>query len=143
MIHLTDRLLPTPEQLAHARKWADSSFCAASDEGFMRNFPMFDGWQPADSHATLLRLRNVEPHDDPWVARSKPPRVRRAIFWLLQGGFAHDERVIHFGCGGKIVKMRAGDFVVFDDSKTHWVMSDRVWRGAAIQLNKSTSKDVS
>lgn len=137
MIYLHGRLLPTAEQVAHARKWADGSFCVSSDLGFMSNFPSFDGWKSAEERATLLCLKNVEPHEDPWVGMSKPPRVRRAIFWLLQGGFAHDDKVIHFGCGGKFAKMRAGDFVVFDDSKTHWVMSDRKWRGAAVQLTKA------
>ena len=97
-------------------------------------FPTFEGFRPADKFALLLRLKNVEPHNDPWVGMGSEPRKRRAIFWLLNGGRSSNRRIVHFGCGGKIVTMRPGDFVVFNDARTHWVMSGRVWYGAAAQL---------
>jgi mannose-6-phosphate isomerase-like protein (cupin superfamily) len=134
MIFATGRLKPERFQLEEARKNADGSFCVNYSEQFGTHFPVFEGFTPADS-GILLKLKNVEPHEDPWVSRQKEPRARRSIFWLLEGGGqAGYGSCIHFGCGAKIIKMFPGDFVIFNDSKTHWVMSEKQWRGAAVQL---------
>ncbi len=134
MILHTGYLKPTKEQLVLARKNADSSFCALAGEAFMSDFPTFEGWQNATPTPVLLKLKNVEPHDDPWVSNGSEPRARRAIFWLLEGGKTYHGARIFFGCGGQVIQMKAGDFVVFNDKKTHWVMSDRQWIGASMQL---------
>jgi hypothetical protein len=138
MILLTGFLRPDRSQIDECRVKADGSFCTGSSKGFMKNFPTFDGWVPAEEFATLLKLRNVEPHDDHFVGRGKEPRVRRAIFWLLEGGGQDilDQRLI-FGCGRQHFKMKPGDFVVFNDKIDHWVMSQQMWRGAAVQLVKA------
>lgn len=127
---------PSKIQLMEAKSEADASFCAASSEAFMSVFPQFQGWQSAEKTATLLKLKNVEPHDDPWVSRGGQPKVRRAIFWLMEGGWACSGAGVVFGCGRATVRLVPGDFVVFNDSTTHWVMSNRQWLGASIQLRK-------
>lgn len=138
MIHAIGHLKPTPEQVRHLRKWADDSFCSSSDEAFVQaGFPSFEGWVRPDDTALLLRLKNVEPHSDPWVARGPEPRARRALFWLMEGGGINRQQGVFFGCGRSVKRLRPGDFVVFNDTSTHWVMSDRFWRGAAVQLRRA------
>ena len=138
MIFGTGFLKPTAEQLLHARKNADESFCAVSSEGFIdAGFPTIDGWSRAEATATLLRLKNVEPHDDPWVSMGAEPKSRRAIFWLLEGGRSYSGEGVFFGCGRDVLRLKPGEFVIFSDKVKHWVMSDRVWRGAAVQLRKA------
>lgn len=135
MIIQTGFLQPTKAQLLQARKRADSSFCTLSDDDFVQHFPTFDGWQRADRGTTLIKMKNVEPHDDPWVNGADEPRARRAIFWLLEGRSNYGRSHIYFGCGkSPIITMKPGDFVIFNDKITHWVMSDRQWIGAASQL---------
>lgn len=138
MILETGFLRPTREQIQHLRKNADESFCATSSENFVRaGFPLTYGWINAESTVTLLKLKNVEPHDDPWVSRGAEPRARRSIFWLMEGGQTHSGEGIFFGCGRTSMRLKPGEFVVFNDKITHWVMSNRIWRGAAIQLRKA------
>ena len=136
MILTTGRLQPKTFQLDEARDRGDDSFCTCSSNAFMDNFPSFEGWEAGDTEPILLKLKNVEPHSDVWVGKGSEPRTRRAIFWLLQGGETYSGQGIFFGCGRKHIRMRHGDFVVFNDSISHWVMSNTKWYGAAIQLRK-------
>lgn len=139
----------TREQLVHARKRADESFCATASPVFDdAGLPTFENWKPGCS-TTLLKLANVEPHDDPWVGSHKdvldfnnPPQgfnqfgeplERLAIFWLLEVKSRLHDR-IRFYTEGKWIQLKAGQFVVFDDSKTHAVMAESKWVGAAWQL---------
>jgi hypothetical protein len=136
MILLTGSLTPTKAQLNMARAKADDTFCTIVDAEFMSNFPSFEGFVVA-SAPILLKLKNVEPHNDPWVGNGAEPGVRRAIFWLLEGGGQSAFSLpLVFGCGRKYHKMKPGDFVVFNDVVDHWVMSEKLWRGAAAQLTK-------
>ena len=127
---------PSKKQIVEVRKNADESFCQISTKEFMKPFPSFEGWQCAEESATLLALKNVEPHDDPWVSRGREPRVRRALFWLLDGGQTFNGEGVFFGCGRESVRIKPGEFVVFNDTLKHWVMSNKKWFGAAIQLSK-------
>lgn len=145
MIFDHGKLMPSREQIAHAQKNADDSFCTSSCDDFNLDIPDTGDWKIAGK-GVLLRLRNVEPHDDPWVSDGKDPRARRALFWLIsvsdragQGRTGFNQSKLDdvwFGCGGKQIKMHVGDWVLFDDSKKHWVMSDHFWRGASWQLRK-------
>lgn len=128
MIYTTGHLTPQRHQIDEARVKADDSFCVGFSEEFEKFFPTFDGFMPDDT-GILLKMKNVEPHEDDWVG-GNVPKTRRALFWLLEGG---GQKLV-FGCGAKHIKMGPGDFVVFDDRKTHWVMSEKLWRAAAAQL---------
>lgn len=146
MIHDKGFLSITEAQRAEIMKNADESFCVRSSKGFNELKPKIDGWEYAGD-AVLLRLRNVEPHDDPWVSDGPDPRYRRALFWLmgeskrLKTGQARFNQLrcdgIWFGCGKDQIKLKPGEWVLFDDSKKHWVMSDYIWRGASWQMRKS------
>mgnify|MGYP001145119447 CR=1 FL=1 len=136
MIFTTGRLNPSKHHLLEARQKADSTFCVSASDEFMQDFPTVLGWKPAGMTATLLKLKCVEPHDDPFVGGGEEPTVRRAIFWLLRGGGIDYRQPLIFGCGAMSVKMRPGNYVVFDDTITHWVMSEKVWYGAALQLRE-------
>jgi len=148
MIYGTGNLMPHSLQLAHARKFADDSFCVSVDDEFNNlPIPKIEGLENSGS-GILLRLKNVEPHDDPWVENSSAPRARRALFWMLDvstraGGSSLDRTrlsSIWFGCGGQQVELKVGDWVLFNDAKKHWVMSDHIWRGASWQLQKAVTK---
>jgi hypothetical protein len=139
VILATGHLNPERFQIDEGRLKADGSFCSCSSEKFMSNFPQFEGFTSANDAPILLKLRNVEPHDDPWVGPGKEPRTRRAVFWLLEGGGSTSSTFtcpVIFGCGRQFKSMKPGDFVVFNDRITHWVMSEKLWRGAAVQLRK-------
>ena len=145
MIFETGHFDPSLEQVAHALKHSDDSFCVQSSEGFNKSIPNTGEWKIVNK-GILLRLRNVEPHDDPWVSDGSNPQVRRALFWLIhvsgrnvQRRFYNQTKVddVWFGCGKSQIKMKVGDWALFDDSKKHWVMSDHIWRGASWQLRKN------
>jgi hypothetical protein len=134
MIYATGSHPLLKSQVQELMKRADDSFCVNSSDEFMISFPVVEGWEPAEMNATLLRLKCVEPHDDPFVGADEEPKVRRAIFWLVRGGGIGRNTPLIFGCGTESVTLNPGDYVVFDDSVDHWVMSEKVWYGAAIQL---------
>ena len=145
MIFETGHFIPSSEQVKHANKHGDDSFCASSNDSFNKSIPDTGEWKIAGK-GILLRLRNVEPHDDPWVSDGSDPRVRRALFWLIQVDGNNGQRKfsnqtnlkdVWFGCGKSQVKMQVGDWALFDDSKKHWVMSDHIWHGASWQLRKN------
>ena len=140
-------------QLAEAKAKADESFCRQSSEDFMVGAPKIIGYVPAMKDATLLKLRNVEPHDDPWVGYEPHPfypevhgidwtmdgpKNRRAVFWLL-----HSPKPIHLVCGGQARCLKTGDYVVFNDSLMHCVLAERTWIGAAWQIMEERhAKDI-
>ena len=155
MIYHKGNLQPTKAQLAEIRRSADDSFCSSAEPSFMSNFPyVWPGsqrWSFDTDSPVLLKLKNVEPHDDPWAGRHKSnfdfdnppagwnesgePLERLAIFWVLTiANRPRHTSIIHFGCGSDFEKLKAGDFVVFDDRIPHWVMADMLWHGASIQL---------
>lgn len=51
---------------------------------------------------------------------------RRALFWLAKGR-------VTIQCGNSYEELRAGDYVIFDDSQVHCVVADNQWWGAAAQ----------
>lgn len=128
MILACGNLTPLKQQLKELRVNADGSFVIPSSHEFAAYFPIFRGFEQANN-PLLLKLKNCEPHDDPWVGKGEEPNVRRSIFWLMD-----NSNYCFFGCGEKHIKMHSGDFVVFDDSVVHWVMAEKQWRGASVQL---------
>ena len=141
MIFDKGHLTPLKFQLDEAKRLADSSFRTVSSDLFLSHFPYVPGFENAEPGALLLKLRNVEPHNDPWVSQGSKPKARRALFWLLEGGQNADHAPLIFGSGRTFIKLQPGDFVVFNDAVDHWVMSEKQWRGAAMQLRPSKPKD--
>lgn len=141
MIFETGHLMPTLEQIAHVKRVADDSFCSNTCEAFNARNPIPKEYIIA-SPGIALRLRNVEPHEDPFVGDDPEPRARRALFWLIDAPKSRsmkkfDQTTLNdvwFGCGADLHRMKVGDWVLFNDAKKHFVMSDRIWRGAAWQL---------
>lgn len=111
----------------------------------MSNFPEYEGWHRGTNTCILLRLKNVRPHVDDWCgvdvkgrgAKHGCPTKRRALFWLLgfssKDTYVSDNSIV-VGCAADSLVVKPGDYVVLDDSQFHWVMSDRRWIGAAVQL---------
>ena len=125
---------PVPRtSLAEARKWADDSFCTSCSAGFMSGVPTWE--QREADNAILLKAKNVEPHNDPWVGRTEEPLTadRRSIFWFLKGSLI-------IQVANDYTSMSAGDFIVFNDSLVHSVQSKVTWLGAAWQLRLLPSK---
>jgi hypothetical protein len=125
---------PTSAQVAEAKEFADDSFCNLSSDQFVKNLPSW-GKREHDDRPILLKLRNVEPHDDTWVGGYDEPVLpnRRAVFWLLKG-----ELIIHAALEYR--RMKAGDFVVFNDGLVHSVLAKRQWLGAAWQLKAAAGE---
>lgn len=134
MILTSGSQAPSRLHIDEVRARGDSTFCYCASSEFMQDFPRAGGWVH-DQSAVLLAMRDVEEHTDPWTGMDDEPLGRAAIFWLLEGGGspAFPEGIV-FCCGGRYLKMRPGDFVVFDDSVEHMVFSESLWRGAAVQL---------
>lgn len=136
MIYDTGTLLPTKEQLKLIREFADDSFCQSVPETFGR-VPLIEGYAYCARELTALTLKNVEPHDDPWVGHHEDgdgddgPEGRRAMFWVL--AIAGDG-AMHFQCGTKATRMTRGSWVLFDDRILHGVYSEKKWFGLAWQL---------
>lgn len=148
MIYESGHLKPTRSQVTYLRVYADESFCETPDGRFDYNIPCPEGYEFDESTVTLITLKNVEPHDDPWVGMDPPgwnrgqedpptgwtydgPVDRRAVFWVADLP-RHQELFLHVGTMAK--RMRAGDWVIFDDRILHSVISNRKWYGCAYQL---------
>lgn len=147
MIYESGFHAPSRRQIAHLREEADESFCQTPvSERFDYNIPCPAGYAFDPKTVTLLTLKNVEPHDDPWVGAEpysrgidQPPPGwahdgpvdRRAVFWVVHLPKYH-ELFIQVGTMAK--RMRAGSYVVFDDRVLHCVLSTRKWYGCAYQL---------
>jgi hypothetical protein len=147
MIYESGHQKPTKRQLAHVREEADDSFCQTpSSERFDYAIPCPPGYTFEENTVTLLSLKNVEPHEDPWVGSIPSyvgdhvlppgwthdgPEGRRAMFWVVDLPKFHE---LFLQCGAQAKRMRAGDWVVFDDRVLHCVLSTRKWYGCAYQL---------
>lgn len=148
MIYESGHQKPTSAQLAYVRSEADESFCSSASSEFDMRIPCPTGYVFDPRTITLLTLKNVEPHDDPWVGADAPgwnrgredpppgwtydgPVNRRAMFWVVSLP-RFQELFLHVGTMAK--RMRAGDWVMFDDRILHSVISNRKWYGCAYQL---------
>jgi hypothetical protein len=131
---------PLRRQINYLKRHADDSFCAHLDlvryPSFMDNVPsLSEGLYFDDTAPMLLKLRNVEPHIDTWVGNHPIPTERLALFWLLW-----IKHWCYFGVeGSKATCLKSGDFVVFDDSKEHYLMSSTQWVGVSWQLRRQGS----
>lgn len=141
MIFTSGFLPPTREQVRSIKKHADESFCSTVPETFGL-VPTHDGYSFSHRELTALSLSYVEAHQDPWVSDHRDgdgedgPDKRRAIFWLLDTAEGNSV-ILH--AGTRMMRMKPGDFVVFDDSIMHSVYSPRKWWGLAYQLRPDAS----
>jgi hypothetical protein len=135
----TGHLTPMTWQVKEARGYADESFCTMSSKVFCGNLPKVAGLHMADQ-PVLLKLRNVGPHEDPWVSGrpEEAPQDRRAIFWMLEG-----KSPLHLHVGTQAARLSPGDWVLFDDSIMHSVVCASPWRGAAFQLTPRVQRPIS
>lgn len=126
------------------QKWylwqkADSSFTQTADMSkFGLNIPSAPiGWQMDTTDTLILKCKNVDPHTDDWVGNGSSPVIRRTLFWLVDC-----KQSIYFGVQKhKAIKMTAGQYVVFDDTLEHYVMSDKLWVGCAWQLEHNNGEE--
>lgn len=128
------RQKPTKEQLAEAKRVGDDSFVANPNREVFAvgNLPrLFSAdYDEASLRSVIsLKMKNVSPHMDCPVEHFLPNRKVGSMFWLL-----HAPAEVHLQVGAVAVKMRAGDFVVFNDGVTHSVQSTKQWVGVAVQV---------
>ena len=128
--------VPTVAQRKYLRKWADNSFCVTAPDDF--GVPEVRGYKPDPGTITALSLKNVQPHDDPWVGKQPEPEGddRRSVFWLVD--FPENE-ILYLQVGTEFKAMRRYEYVVFDDSVLHSVQANRKWWGVAYQLRATNT----
>ncbi len=131
--------LATPDMIRLLRERADDTFMQTTrhkdfnDKKLIPSLP--DGLCFADEHPMILKIGNVYPHTDPWCGVGTPG-IRRSLFWLLEIEEDGSEMTVFFGVEGhKAVQLKNGDYVIFDDSKEHFVIAESMWVGCAWQLN--------
>ena len=121
----------------HAKKHADGSFCCPLHQddyefGLLPVLPA--GLIYCGNSGMLIKLRNCEPHTDFQVGESIDGyKYVGACFGLLQG-----KAVLQVS--DSWVKMQAGDWVLFDDTKLHSVQADRLWTGTSVQVLRKLNK---
>lgn len=125
------------ELVKHAKKHADNSFCCPlhQDDYEFRLLPKLpEGLIYSGYSGMLLKLRNCEPHTDFQVGEDEEGYVYvGACFGLLQG-----KAVLQVS--DYCIKMQAGDWVLFDDTKLHSVQADRLWIGTSVQVLRKLNK---
>lgn len=131
-------LKPTKAQLAEARRRAVMhEFCNVASEEFNYFCPEMRIYgESTHFHETvLLKSKSVQPHTDPWLGSGllADCNTQRNIFWLMH---SLSGSPIYLQVGNDARKMYPGDWVVFDDSVMHSVVSDVTWLGAATQVSK-------
>ena len=115
----------------HAKKHADGSFCCPLHDddyefGLLPKLP--EALIYSGRSGMLLKLRNCEPHTDFQVGEDEEGYVYvGACFGLLQG-----KAVLQVSDAW--IKMKAGDWVLFDDTKLHSVQADKLWIGTSVQI---------
>ena len=115
--------------LAEARRRGDASFDTAFS--FERHEsalpPLSDNLHYAKRTGILLKLKNVDPHTDAQQMLLGPDETYAgSVFGLLSGCATRQ-------VGGEALRLKAGDWVYFDDQILHCVLADRKWIGVAIQ----------
>jgi hypothetical protein len=115
--------------LAEARRRGDASFDTAFNfERYESDLPLLsDNLHYAKPTGILLKLKNVEPHTDALQMLLGPDETHAgSVFGLLSGR-------VTLQVGGEALRLKAGDWVYFDDQILHCVLADRKWVGVAIQ----------
>jgi hypothetical protein len=133
MIYQTGYQKPTAAELRAVKAVADDSFCTNAPSHVVPPCPA--PWKFDRLTSIALRLKTVEPHTDDWSGSfSNKPRSYAAVFWLMH---VNDNDCIYLQIGNTAERLRAGDFVVFDDRIMHSVVARHTWIGCAYQARKA------
>lgn len=121
----------------YAKQHADDSFCSAlhQDNYEFGLLPkLSEGFIYSGYSGVLLKLRNCEPHTDFQVGEDvEGYKYVGTCFGLLQG-----KAVLQVS--DSWVKMQAGDWALFDDTKLHSVQADGLWIGTSVQVLRKLNK---
>lgn len=137
----------TRKQIKLLKSVADDSFMQFIRHSDWGKYPEFPGFIAQE--LTALSCRNVLPHVDPWVGEALngeeiglSPAGRRAAFWLIDIDVERkfNEPVV-LQCGTKMVILKKGSVVCFDDRVLHGVYSLNKWWGLAFQLRPEIASD--
>lgn len=118
---------PTLKQKKLIRKIGTDDFC--SSVPVPEDFQLPDGWKIDRSTGIALKMRSVEPHTDDWVGAGSPKHWK-SLFWVVEC----KRPWLHLMVEGEHVRMKEGDYVLFDDRKLHCVVSQYQWTGVAFQV---------
>ncbi len=125
---------PSAHQRLMVRSNADDSFCSRMPDDF-DGYPSIDGWRVNKSTAVALKLGLVEPHTDHWAGDFGSRNTRyRAMFWLIDEPKGTEFLLL---VGKQTQRMRAGDFVMFNDKIIHAVFAKKIWSGVAYQVTRT------
>jgi hypothetical protein len=98
--------------------------------------PIPKGYVYDEESPLLIKAQNIEPHVDTWDTSGRPAN-NRSLFWLLK-----TRSHVHVGVHGQpAVKLLPNDYLIFDDSKEHWLMANHTWVGVIWKLCQETAAD--
>ena len=140
MILQTGWFKPTKEQVKIAKSVGDSSFTACLNQDKFSAFSqdliptpsaVNDSWDNFIKTLIFLKMKNVEPHTDPYVGNVELEEhdVFASLFWVLDA-----RKPLHLQVGPHSASLKAGSWVLFADTVTHSVISDATWVGCATQV---------
>lgn len=122
-----------PRLLVQAAKNGDNSFAESIDYPLYELIPEIEDYEQTETGIALYGMINVEPHTDAYVGNGGGRTI--AMFGLMSGG-KNFNLLVRNGVYWDIIKMKPGDWVLFDDKQEHMVMAESVWSGIAIQLKE-------
>ena len=143
MLIASGNLKPSKEQIARIKGLATNDFTRiVSAEFFQPTLDMMlygEKHTEFESNATLVKGKNISPHTDPWCGKYPEPIERRNLFWLAK--YPRD-RYLEFYYGNDSCRMTGGDWVIFDDSIVHSLISKYTWYGMILELRNAFMKEI-
>jgi hypothetical protein len=115
-----------PIELKRALKNADDSF----SYGFREHHLLPDlpkGYKYASDTGFSVFTQLIGPHQDEYVGMNDEESYAGSVFGIVTGE-------LWFHVGIEAIEMHAGDFVLFDSRIMHSVISEKKWRGVAVQV---------
>lgn len=113
---------------------------AQADESFTRYISVSldelpappDGWELNLDTTIALKLRGYcDPHRDDYQGRGPAGTPHLNLFWLVSDT---SRRLSSLMVEGMSVRMKPGDWAVFDDAQLHAFLADGTWMGLAVQM---------
>jgi hypothetical protein len=142
MLFAKGNLEPSKAQLVKLQVSATTDFTERAPKEFFQ--PTLDMMLYGEEHTefetpVLIKGKNVYPHTDPWCGRRPEPIERRNLFWLAK--YPRD-RYLEFYYGNDSCRMTGGDWVIFDDSIVHSLISKYTWYGMILELRNAFMKEI-